>query len=153
MTEKEACEQFLQSANDAKVEMPYLKNRITVLRQRYQSVPMGNPYVTEAYLRSLREEENRMLQLEQGLLDAEKRLERFIERIPDAESRSLLRLRYIEGLSWDEVGERIYRSRSRVYAYYKSVTQPLIYEAWREYGETKEEQQPKIPGHSDPDSV
>lgn len=153
MTEKDVCEQFLQGVKDAKMELPYIRNRITALRQRCRNARAEDPNAVEAYRRSLREEENRMLQLEKKLLEAEKKVERFIERIPDAESRSILRFRYIEGLPWDEVGERIYRSRSRVYAYYKDVTAPLVYKAWEEYEKTDDKHQQKIPGHSDPHSV
>ena len=47
------------------------------------------------------------------------RLERYIDTVDDAEMRLIIRLRHINGLTWEEIGYEVNRSKSGVFRKYQ----------------------------------
>lgn len=129
MIKRESCERFLQIVEDAKRELPFIRNRIKALQSKQSEVPESSIEAGD-YKKELEAVIQKLMQEERKLLSAETALEEFIQVIPDSESRVILRLRFMDGLPWDEIGEKVYRSRSRVCDYFKNKTMPLVRRAW-----------------------
>ena len=107
--------EFLRSGLEARLEVrrhqrrtEELESRCTRLVAQMTGMPAGGGSGLEATWAALADErqEQRLVQAE---LDQYHAVERFIARLGDPVCRTVLRLRYLEGLSWTQLQKRLYQ--------------------------------------------
>ena len=103
---------FLRSAVERRIEVKRHKRRLALLESQCTQIPAppsaapgggGDTHGREslwAALADAREEEARLIKAE---LEQYRTVELFIKYIPDTTHRTLLRLRYLEGMSWTKL--------------------------------------------------
>ena len=123
MTEKELNQlHYINTEiNQLKCEISELENKSIVKAQVITGMPFCDGVGDPTGIRGTELSERKML-LNLALTKAEiekNRLERFIAGIEDTEMRIIIRLRHINSLTWEEIGEEVHMSRTGVYKKYK----------------------------------
>lgn len=99
-----------------KQEIQKLESESEVKAQILTGMPSGNKLSDPTGDKGTELSENKML-LNLALAKAEiekNKLERFIASIEDSEMRIIIRLRHINSLTWEEIGEELYMHRTTV---------------------------------------
>ena len=108
--------EFLRSGLEARLEVrrhqrrtEELESRCTRLVAQMTGMPAGGGSGLEATWAALADERQEEQRLVQAELDQYHAVERFIARLGDPVCRTVLRLRYLEGLSWTQLQKRLYQ--------------------------------------------
>ena len=106
--------EFLRSGLEARLEVrrhqrrtEELESRCTRLVAQMTGMPAGGGSGLEATWAALADERQEEQRLVQAELDQYHAVERFIARLGDPVCRTVLRLRYLCGLNWKEIGEKM----------------------------------------------
>ena len=104
-----------------KYEIADLENKSIVKAQVITGMPFGSGVGDPTGVKGTELSERKIL-LNLALSKAEiekNRIERFISSIDDTEIRIIIRLRHINSLTWEEIGDEVHLSRTGVYKKYK----------------------------------
>lgn len=117
----------LSKYHDLKVEIPQLEHRIIQLEQtivgasKITGTPIGtgisNP--TERIGIKLAKLRTKLLKKIEELLDKETKIEEFLETVEDAKVRIIIRKRFFEGKSWNDIGHELNFERTTPYYHLK----------------------------------
>lgn len=115
---KDPVREFLDSVRTARVEYNRLSEKIRGLEAQCMSVTAtlsatpggGGGGDAEKMWAALADESARLYPLLKAAMEQERRVENFIDRIPNDSYRLMLKLRYLDCLSWERVQELLSRS-------------------------------------------
>lgn len=118
----------LSKYRDLKVEIPQLQDRITELEQtivgssKLTGMPSSggttsNP--TERIGLKLVKLRTNLLKKMEELIDRETKIEDFLETVEDAKVRIIIRKRFFEGKSWNDIGRELSFERTTPYYHLK----------------------------------
>lgn len=99
---------FLESAGAAALECSRLRRRLDGLGERREQLRQRKGTAARKIAQMLDEEHERELAAAEKELESYRRVEAFLNRIPDGTYRTILRRRYLDvGLSWTEIRDRL----------------------------------------------
>lgn len=114
MKQHDECREFLESYGELLTEVRRLKEthlalweQSTSITARYSDMPRGGGVDKEKLLAILSDADERTVAKYTEALHRKAEIEDFIDAVPGSLNRSVLRLRYIERLGWDEVGYKL----------------------------------------------
>lgn len=118
----------LSKYRDLKVEIPQLQDRITELEQtivgasKMTGMPSSrgtksNP--TERIALKIVKLRTNLLKKMEELIDRETKIEEFLETVDDAKVRIIIRKRFFEGKSWNDIGRELSFERTTPYYHLK----------------------------------
>ncbi len=108
MLEKASVVDFLESAGAAALESRRLRRRLDALSERRGKLRLQKGAAARRMTRLLDEEQERELAAAKKELENYRKVEAFLNRIPNVTYRTILRRRYLDvGLSWTEIRDRL----------------------------------------------
>ena len=115
--ERDPVREFLESASEAKLEIARhharvaeLESRATKVTASLHAAPGGGGSDTQQIWVVLAEERDKAMEAEKLELERYHAVESFIDRMQDKRHRVILRLRYLNALSWIRVQMKLYES-------------------------------------------
>lgn len=125
---KSAEEEYLYQAWHIETNIASCINEMNAIRLKLYSVPISsygnvvrgiNPVnTTEDYISDLIEYEDKLKVLISEYSRLKKEIQEIIERVPNMRERTVLRLRFIERMSFNDIGIAMSYSKSQVFEFY-----------------------------------
>lgn len=127
MNRSDPCRAWLESYGEICVEVRRLQERLTALRDQathitsvISDMPKGGSADSERVLVRIADTGSEMASRYADLLERQAEIERFIDGLDGSLTRIILRLRYVDRLSWPKIQERleednIYYSERNIY--------------------------------------
>lgn len=118
----------LSKYHDLKLEIPQIQDRIAELENtiisasKITGMPLGNGSVsnpTERIGLKLAKLRAKLLKKMEKLVDKETKIENFLENVDDAKVRIIIRKRFFESKSWNDIGRELNFERTTPYYHLK----------------------------------
>ena len=117
MRQHDACREFLESYGELMIEVRRLRDthvslweQSTNITARLSDMPGGGGGDRDGLLAVLADADEKTLRKYTEAMSRKAEIESFVDAVPGSLNRTILRLRYIERLDWDSVGNRLARA-------------------------------------------